>query len=525
MRDLSDALKLSQKAMGDALCKVVLSKGGQSDETFGVDTTNRILDLKHPQSEYSQTAQIVVDNREGNLTALALEGWKGIISYGYVATYSATAPLTVIAQKTDTMQGDLLTTLSLAGLFNMWGEQKATEAYSPDEINTDTVKTILDAIASHSMTCFGSYPVHTITYDTGYDDGIINVFKPADAFSVAKGESRLSAFKKAMAYLKCKCRVQNDSSVATIHIYFPILTGDTWVASTAYILNDYVQPTTPNNNFTYKCTTAGTSHSNEPTWPTTAGGTVTEGGGSTLVWTAVDFDYEYNTAEGVTYHNFFSKSARKRLVLPNRVVVMNHPDHSDSYTGNAVDAASYAALGNQYYTETIYCRPASNAQCTLIAKAVLLRYQLAAERGYGHAPMNCGQEYCDYVKITDAWASDFRIGNIGYLCPHYTPGTFEFEFRFGTLEMLGLAGTVPPAQTTIASPTTQESLVETVAALIETVNNLIGDYNTLRESLLETIATANSIIDYLVNRQWEGEFSKLSVTLRFQGPTGTDMWA
>lgn len=522
MRTLGSTLTVAQKAMGDALVKIVLSDNGNTYTYDNDATTNFILDLKHPRSQYSQTAQIVVDNREGNLTALALEGWKGIISYGYVATYSATAPLTVIAQKTDTIQGDLLTTLSLAGLFNMWGEQEATEAYSPDEINTDTVKTILDAIASHSMTCFGSYPVHTITYDTGYDDGIINSFTPADAFSVAKGESRLSAFKKAMAFLKCKCRVQNDSSVATIHIYFPILTGDTWEASTAYILNDYVQPTTPNNLFTYKCTTAGTSHSGEPTWPLAADGTVAD---NDVEWTAVDFDYEYNTAEGVTYHNFFEKSVRKRLVLPNKVVVMNHPDHSDSYTGNAVDATSYAALGNQYYTKTIYCRPASNAQCTLIAKAVLLRYQLAAEKGHGHAPMNCGQEVLDYVKITDAWASDFRIGNIGYLNTHYTPGTFDFEFRFGTLELLGLAGTVPPAITKVSVdvPTGKEPM--DYGEIIDMINSLIDQNNAMREALLEAIAGVEALAIYLKEQQWEGIFAKLDVYLRFQGPAGTDMWS
>ncbi len=502
--------------MGDVICKVVLSKSGETDLTYGVDTTNLILDLKHPRSEWSQTAQIEVDNRDGNLTALDPTGWKGIISYGYVATYSATAPLTALGFTPVTRQGDRVVTISLAGLFNMWGEQEATEAYSPDEINTDTVKTILDAIAGATMTCFGSYPAHTITYDTGYDDGIINSFTPADTFSVAKGESRLSAFKKAMAFLKCKCRIQNDAGVATIHIYFPILTGETWEASTAYIVNDYVQPTTPNNLFTYKCTSAGTSDSSEPTWPTTADGTVAD---NDVEWTAIDFDYEYNTASGVTNHNFFEKSVRKRLVLPNKVVVKNHPDHEDSYTGNAVDAVSYAALGNQYYTKTIYVRPTSNAQCTLIAKAMLLKYQLAAERGYCHAPMNCGQEVLDYVKITDGWSSDFRIGNIGYLNTHYTPGKFEFEFRFGTLELMGLAGTVPPAITTVKLEGT-----EGYEALVEAVNSLIDQNNAMREALLEAIAGVETLANYLHEQQWEGIFAKLDVYLRFKGPQGSDMY-
>lgn len=51
-----------------------------------------------------------------------------------------------------------------------------------------------------------------------------------------------------------------------------------WAASTAYALNAVIAP---GNGYTYICTTAGTSGSAEPTWPT-ADGTVADG---TAVWT------------------------------------------------------------------------------------------------------------------------------------------------------------------------------------------------------------------------------------------------
>lgn len=54
-----------------------------------------------------------------------------------------------------------------------------------------------------------------------------------------------------------------------------------WVKSTAYSLGNYVWPTTF-NGYRYQCTTAGTSGSSEPTWPTTLGNTVSDG---TAVWT------------------------------------------------------------------------------------------------------------------------------------------------------------------------------------------------------------------------------------------------
>lgn len=443
MRTLGSTLTTAQKAGGDAICRLVLTL--QSDSTaYTYDitsATNRILNLQHTEQEWSQTAQITVDNRDGNLTALTLEGCSAVISYGYVATYSACAPLEAIASKTDSMQGELVTTISLAGVFNMMGEDEASEAYTPEDTNGDTVKTILTAIANKTMACFSHCKSYTITFDS--EDSLIDVFKPADYFSVGFKESRLSAFKKALSYTKCKARIEDDGE---IHVFSPTISGDAWVASTAYVLNDYVQPTTATNLFAYRCTTAGTSHTSEPTWPTTAGSTVTETGG--LVWTAVAFDYEYNDAYG-DYHNFFDKSVRKRLVIPNKVTVSSHPDHSDSYTGNAADAASYAALGDRYIIEYHYARPTSNAQCTSIATAMMQNYQLAAETGHGIAPMNCGQEVMDYVKITDSRASDVRVGNIGYLNRWYSayrkePTRFGFEFRFGSLFLPGLAGTMPP---------------------------------------------------------------------------------
>jgi hypothetical protein len=51
--------------------------------------------------------------------------------------------------------------------------------------------------------------------------------------------------------------------------------------STAVALNAYTVPAALNGRL-YKCTTAGTTGSGEPAWPTTAGGTVTDG---TAVWT------------------------------------------------------------------------------------------------------------------------------------------------------------------------------------------------------------------------------------------------
>ncbi len=61
-------------------------------------------------------------------------------------------------------------------------------------------------------------------------------------------------------------------------------TVSAWAAATAYVAGSFVKPTSGAGQLLFECTTAGTSHaSTQPTWPTVAGNTVTDG---TAVWTA-----------------------------------------------------------------------------------------------------------------------------------------------------------------------------------------------------------------------------------------------
>lgn len=60
----------------------------------------------------------------------------------------------------------------------------------------------------------------------------------------------------------------------------------TWLAATTYALGAWVRPAAVSltSALRFECTTAGASHATtEPTWPTTAGGTVTD---NTATWTA-----------------------------------------------------------------------------------------------------------------------------------------------------------------------------------------------------------------------------------------------
>lgn len=77
------------------------------------------------------------------------------------------------------------------------------------------------------------------------------------------------------------------------------LTPEAWIASTAYTAGELVVKTGLLSEFQYYCTTAGTSGSTEPAWPTTVGSTVTDG---SITWTcqtlAVDFEPSETTGAG-----------------------------------------------------------------------------------------------------------------------------------------------------------------------------------------------------------------------------------
>ena len=63
-----------------------------------------------------------------------------------------------------------------------------------------------------------------------------------------------------------------------------------WAASTAFSVGDIRRATTDQaSGLFFRCTTAGTSDSSEPTWPTDIGSTITD---NTCVWTAIASAYE-----------------------------------------------------------------------------------------------------------------------------------------------------------------------------------------------------------------------------------------
>ena len=63
-----------------------------------------------------------------------------------------------------------------------------------------------------------------------------------------------------------------------------------WASSNAYAVGDIVRASTLQaSGLVFRCTTAGTSDSSEPTWATDIGSTITD---NTVVWTAIASAFE-----------------------------------------------------------------------------------------------------------------------------------------------------------------------------------------------------------------------------------------
>ena len=171
--------------------------------------------------------------------------------------YSYDPPMKVRVQELHSGRGLLRCILRAIGIPDQLAEDKAIAEYTQTDSDTNTVKTLISAVCAAGTglsSAYNGYTAITVVYDS--EDSLIDSFKPADYFSISMNENRWDKIEELLAYTRCKARIENDGK---LHILVPRTSGNTWAATTAYVVNDYVQPSTPNNNFTYQCTTAGTS--------------------------------------------------------------------------------------------------------------------------------------------------------------------------------------------------------------------------------------------------------------------------
>jgi len=422
MRSLDSNLTTAQNQMnGQIIVKIVLTSGATTYTYYapgGSVLTNNIERVSHSETPWSQTATVRIDDSAQVLYALSLEGYTGTISYGYNVSgtdyYSAAAPLIVKGQEQVSSGGNLKCTLSLYGIPDQLDDDHASASYTLPDSDTQTVKTLINAIAGATMACFSHTTAITVDWDS--EDSLIDTFAPKDYFRVSTGNTRLAKIKELLGYTKCVMRVEADGD---IHIINPTVSGTTYA-------------------------------------------------------------YEYNDIILAANHTFFSKVYRNRLVLPNKIVVQSSSDHAPAYTGNYTSAASFALLPKVDYKEG---RLASDAQATAIATAGIQKLEVEHEKGNGFAPMNCGQEVHDYIKITDSRENDNRIGNVGYLTRIFDINNrnypYTIGFGFGDISRAGTVGISPSADGTQRQFVSYEDFNRIIGNLQVTDDKIIKRLNEL----------------------------------------------
>ena len=117
MRTLSDTLTSAQrKASLYPAIKIKLTHGANTVILY----EDRLLSLTHSEEPYRASCKLVCDNSDGYFTDLALQGYKAVISDGLVTKagkeYSDSAPLWVMAQQLDSVEGKLICTLTMEGI-------------------------------------------------------------------------------------------------------------------------------------------------------------------------------------------------------------------------------------------------------------------------------------------------------------------------------------------------------------------------------------------------------------------------
>lgn len=190
-------------------------------------STPRILNLSHREAPFRQSADLLLDNSDGALTALDLQGFRTTMGYGFITPLgeelSDTPPLWVTAQELYSAKGKLTAELKLIGIPDLLALDRASESFIPLSTDTRSIKTLLTEMITASAPCFSHCVGYALTWGTL--DGFINTFQPKDGFRIYTNGSRLAAIKRLLGYTHY---VMRFTPAGGIHIFKPTISGATF---------------------------------------------------------------------------------------------------------------------------------------------------------------------------------------------------------------------------------------------------------------------------------------------------------
>ncbi|MDD5338432.1 MAG: hypothetical protein PHG35_03350 [Dehalococcoidales bacterium] len=149
----------------------------------------------------------------------------------------------------------------------------------------------------------------------------------------------------------------------------------------------------------------------------------------------------YDKVYVMTGHKFFARHEQDGVVEPNKYIVKSLKGASNSYTGTATSATSWGL--HPVAAPIVRIAAESDAQCVLMAQALISRQEIAAQRGGATVKADCGLELYDYVNIV---GNTSKAGNIGYAVTTYDSGwnggvpVYNTSFGFGGVAVKSVPG-------------------------------------------------------------------------------------
>lgn len=444
MRTLSSGLRSAQRASSGSPEVYVKVK----NTTY----TSKLKGLKHIERPYGGIVVILLDNSDKSITA-DHRGNKVTLGYNFVGeTRSDAAPLWVLTQTDVSREGELLTQLQCIDAWQKLSLLKVA-AGGGVELKGTIVGTfgVGQAVTGQSSGAVGQviavgtgfigvgkvangpftvgevvqsdiYPTTQITVDTITDYG--GGSEPAWS-----GDKTILEIITTLA--TDVATVVLDSSDGIVNVTKPYYTAR-FNMSYIEIIQDLM-------NYT-KCAIRMEGDSKLHIF------SISSAPGSA--------DYSYNST-----HNFFTDLRDTTLILPNRIVVVNAEQMlagMTAYSGEAKDDAAIARF--MEVVQPIFADVRSDAEATAMAESRLSRVQKEATRGTIEAPMNCGQELFDYIKVDDDRADISYYGWVGSITREWEEGMYKITIGLGGLS--GAEGM--PDDTEYPLPNIEQEPVPTV---------------------------------------------------------------
>lgn len=155
-------------------------------------------------------------------------------------------------------------------------------------------------------------------------------------------------------------------------------------------------------------------------------------------------DYQYGGD-----HKFYSSDVQEKAAPSFNFVIVQNREPEDAidaasgtfYQGSAEDAASVAKFGLIPQIITLDWVKA-NYEAQVLANTWLNRSKNEAVQGTMLAPMNCGQEVHDVVRIVDSRSGQTVVGRVGQITRVFTSGQYTIELQFGGLASAGFIAPV-----------------------------------------------------------------------------------